>query len=151
MWEIKGLVSKGEYVYAIVPNHPYATKNNYVLYHRVLMENHINRILDKNELIHHKNENKKDNYIENLEIISRPDHGRLHAKKGRLWVSLRCPCCKKVFERQKRQTFLSKKGIFTACSSRCRGIFSRKIQLYRNSEECISGIKENFIKEYMRL
>lgn len=38
MWNIKKLIHKGEYDYALVPDHPYATKNGYVLYHRVVME-----------------------------------------------------------------------------------------------------------------
>ena len=41
MWNIRKLIKKGIYDYALVPEHPKATANGYVLYHRVVMENSI--------------------------------------------------------------------------------------------------------------
>jgi hypothetical protein len=38
MWKIQKLVSKGDYTYAKVPEHPSATKNGYVLEHRIVVE-----------------------------------------------------------------------------------------------------------------
>ena len=60
-WVIEKVISKGDYNYALVRGHPNATKNNYVLLHRIVMENKIGRLLTKNEAVHHINENKKDN------------------------------------------------------------------------------------------
>ena len=68
MWNIRKIVSKGDYNYAVVPEHPNRTKNNYVLEHRVVMENHLGRLLNDDEVVHHINGNKKDNRIENLTI-----------------------------------------------------------------------------------
>ena len=48
--------------------------------HRFIMEQHLGRKLDSNELVHHINENKRDNRIENLEVISRSEHSRMHRK-----------------------------------------------------------------------
>lgn len=53
MWDIVGIVSKGDYDYAIVPDHPKAIKYGYVLLHRVIMENHIGRLLTDLEVVHH--------------------------------------------------------------------------------------------------
>lgn len=47
-------------------------------YHRYVMEEHLGRKLAVAELVHHKNYNKLDNRINNLEIILRSEHMRLH-------------------------------------------------------------------------
>lgn len=45
MWVIEKIVSKGDYNYAVVKGHPFSTKNNYVLEHRIVMENKLGRVL----------------------------------------------------------------------------------------------------------
>lgn len=46
--------------------------------HRIVMERLIGRKLDRTEVVHHKNGNRADNRIENLEIMSSSEHTRLH-------------------------------------------------------------------------
>lgn len=46
--------------------------------HRFVMEQHISRELTPNEIVHHKDGNKHNNKIENLEIMTRGEHIKIH-------------------------------------------------------------------------
>lgn len=48
------------------------------LVHVVLMEQHIGRSLRRNEVVHHRDENKHNNDLDNLELMTRSAHARLH-------------------------------------------------------------------------
>ena len=59
--------------------------------HRVLMENHLGRKLKRSEIVHHINGNTTDNAIDNLHIVTRQEHNRIHGD-GKL---LKCAKCGK--------------------------------------------------------
>lgn len=50
--------------------------------HRHLMEVHLGRKLGRLEVVHHINEDKHDNRLENLQVMTFKEHNTLHATKG---------------------------------------------------------------------
>ncbi|MFF4937275.1 HNH endonuclease [Micromonospora sp. NPDC000729] len=56
------------YVHIFVPDHPNAVGQGWVFHHRYVMEQHLKRLLNPYENVHHKNGDRADNRLENLEI-----------------------------------------------------------------------------------
>ena len=95
------------------------------------MENHLGRLLRSNEVVHHIDGNKKNNDINNLQLLTNKEHATLHGKKhGRKMAVLKCPYCGKIFETYYNQSFIQKGYKYSCCSATCRGKFSRNIQMY---------------------
>lgn len=79
-WKGGRTTATNGYVSIFCPNHPYA-RNGQISEHRLIMERFIGRYLRSQECIHHINENKKDNRIENLLLLSKVEHTALHNRK----------------------------------------------------------------------
>jgi hypothetical protein len=68
-WKGGKIICDG-YRYIYNPNHPHATQMGYVTEHRLVMEQKLGRFLKHNELVHHKDGNKLNNKIDNLELCN---------------------------------------------------------------------------------
>ena len=67
-------------VYILSRGHPNCTKTGYVYKHRIVMEKHLGRFLNKNEYVHHINFINTDNRIKNLTLCKGHGEHRLIEK-----------------------------------------------------------------------
>lgn len=154
LWYIQRIYDAGDYYFAYVPEHPNSNYNGYVLLHRAIVENYLGRVLDTNEVVHHKNGNKKDNRTENLQVMTNEEHVKLHNSEiGRQFVTLKCPNCGKIFERDKRNSFLDRPNSAfhcSFCSRSCAGKFAYKVQKYGYTKELRKRVNENLIEIFRK-
>lgn len=84
MWN-GGRKRHGKYVMLLVKNHPFSDRNGYLFEHRFVVEGHLRgsdpgsrflvdvngvKFLSPDAIVHHKNNVKDDNRVENLEPVS---------------------------------------------------------------------------------
>ena len=86
------VTSKG-YVAIYQPNHPNTSKGGYMMEHRLTMEAQIGRYLMSNEIVHHRDGNRQNNALSNLDLMFKDAHDRL--PKERTGV-VQCPHCARM-------------------------------------------------------
>ena len=103
-------------------------------YARYLMEQHLGRKLTNEEEVHHKDHNKMNDVIENLEVKNKTAHRREHNIKP--IIIEHCYICGSniIVDSRKRANHYRSKNKNPDkwfCSKRCSGIFGQKEQQNR--------------------
>jgi len=78
----EGYVGNGGYVLLRKPEHPNANNRGYILAHRFVMSEALDRPLEEGEIVHHQNGDKKDNRLENLQLKTHSEHTEEHWEDG---------------------------------------------------------------------
>lgn len=103
-----------------------AKRTKTIPYAKALMEVHLNRRLSYDEVVHHKDGNKLNDTLHNLEVVNRKFHTHDHFMKYHPY-SVTCSVCGKYFEVTHKHHLNHEKGDNWCCSKRCAGILgSRK-------------------------
>lgn len=90
------------------------------LLHRHLMEQHLGRALARSEHVHHKNGDRKDNRLENLELVGGYHHVCQHAEERRIWPRTKsCSVCGVEYEPARTKRLPHRQG-GSAWTSGCR-------------------------------
>ena len=111
-------------------------KKTTVLEHREVMEVALGRKLLPYEVVHHRNHLKTDNRLDNLELLTAEQHGKLHSKEQIAeWADAKCLGCGK--EWKIRASVLrgnAKKGrAGPFCSKTCAGRYGAAVQARKTS------------------
>lgn len=123
--------STGYYVVR-VPEHPRAWSTGYVYEHILVVEAAVQRLLRPGEVVHHRNHDKFDNALGNLELLTSSAHTAAHnVERGVGPVHLDCEECGKSYTRPLNQTAASKGFKHHYCSRSCAGAGSWRVRRRR--------------------
>jgi hypothetical protein len=67
------------YIAIYYPDYPSSNKDGFIMEHVYVMEQHLGRYLEDNEVVHHKNFDRSDNRIENLQVMTKSEHMSYHS------------------------------------------------------------------------
>ena len=81
-------ISWNVYKMIYLPIHPHCDGKGYIREHILVMEKYLGRYLTEDEIVHHIDENKLNNDINNLKLMTKYEHKCYHSSKPRKHVDL---------------------------------------------------------------
>lgn len=117
-----------KYKYVYLPSHALANKAGKVYEHNYVICKTLNRFLNSNEVIHHKDRNRSNNTLSNLMVLTRKEHMELHAKEdGKETITTyHCKYCNNIFNAYPHDNK-------SFCSDTCYRLASRKFEITADS------------------
>lgn len=102
-------------------------KERQLLYSRWLMEQHLGRQLERTEHVHHRDGDKTNDVLENLEVVPAGEHAAHHARPTE-WVEFICPECGELARKEARNVRHNRKmgKVGPFCSRSCAGRWSQR-------------------------
>jgi len=82
-WNFKGFTYQYGYKMMWNPEHHRSNSKGYVMNAILVIEEKIGRKIEENEVVHHKNEDRSDDRLENLQLMTDHDHKFHHIKKNK--------------------------------------------------------------------
>lgn len=116
--DAKGWYKNQGYVLRLVDGHPFADNRGYVREHRLIMEEHLLRFLLPTEFIHHINQIRDDNRLENLVLQGQGSHASKHM----------------VGERNQHGQFICQESIFQEIKFRLLNTNTNQMRIYTLQE-----------------
>lgn len=115
------------YMYCYNPSHPVANAAGKVMEHVLVITNQVGRMLRPDECVHHKDRDKTNNALSNLQLMTNSDHAKLHAEEdhGVVFVDRSCLSCKTLFQTTSSS---ARKYCSSPCSSKGLERFSIPIE-----------------------
>lgn len=108
------------------PSHPEASNWGYVYRSHAVWYVIAGDVVPSGHVLHHKNFDILDDRFENLELLSRQQHAKLHhigRRNPKAWVELTCKKCGTTFLRERWRVNMRIKDGYksTKCSVSCKG------------------------------
>ena len=147
LWRGRQVYDLDGYPAVYWPEHPLATYGGVVRIHRIVGCEMAGRLLERHEVVHHKDANRYNWDVSNLEIKLNMNHSRDHADEKYPPVKRHCPVCKKEML---VPVSIANRYANSFCSEVCRRKFD-EVTVWPSDEDLRVALDEHPLNEVARV